>query len=138
MALAHVPTDRGLLHRPVPLWTTLRNQGQEFTARAEYAYDYGMPTWLARVDHTLRPLRLERLFLGRHKFCHFRLWYRDALAPYVKSVLLDPQTLQRPWWQGRRLEEMIRGHTLGTHNHTLEIHKVLTCELIQRQLVERI
>src|SRR5206468_5989917 len=49
----------------------------EFLRKAEYAYDYGMPQWMARIDHLLLPLRLERLFLGRHKFSHFRVWYRD-------------------------------------------------------------
>ena len=47
-----------------------------------------MPQWLARIDHVLSPFRLERLFLGRHKFCHFRVWYRDALSRYVREVLV--------------------------------------------------
>ena len=28
----------------------------------------------------LSPLHLERLFLGRHKLLHFRVWYRDTLS----------------------------------------------------------
>ena len=55
--------------------------GLEFTFKAEYAYDYGMPQWVARIDHVLSPLHLERLFLGRHKYAHYRVWYRDVLVP---------------------------------------------------------
>ena len=35
----------------------------EFSFKAEYAYDYGMPQWLARIDHALRGVHLERSFL---------------------------------------------------------------------------
>ncbi len=45
----------------------------EFTFKAEYAYNEGMPQWLARLDHLVSPLRLERAFLGRHKYYHFRV-----------------------------------------------------------------
>ena len=41
--LAKIPTDRGLLYQPVPVITKCRNLYEEFTFRAEYAYDYGMP-----------------------------------------------------------------------------------------------
>ena len=75
----------------------------EFTFKAEYAYDYGMPQWLSRIDHFLSPLRLERLFLGRHKLLHFRVWYRDALADYVREILLDRRTLSRPYFEPKAL-----------------------------------
>ena len=57
----------------------------DLTVKAEYAYDYGMPQWVARIDHVLAPLHLERLFLGRHKFYHFRVWYRDTLSAYFRK-----------------------------------------------------
>jgi asparagine synthase (glutamine-hydrolysing) len=96
-----------------------------------------MPQWLARIDKTLIPLHLERLFLGRHKFHHFRVWYRDKLAQYLKDVLLEPRTLSRPYLNGRRLEKIVSDHTNGRRNHTREIHRVLTSELIQRTLIEQ-
>src|SRR2546427_755413 len=110
---------------------------QDFTFKAEYAYDTGMPQWLARLDHLLAPLRLERLFLGRHRFYHFRVWYRDELGPYVKDVLLDPRTRQRPYLRGDCLADMVKGHLRGYRNYTTQIHKVLTLELIHRQIIER-
>lgn len=134
--LGNLPTDRGLLLRPKAL-TRVNNAWQETTVRAEYAYDYGMPQWLAKVDHLLSPLHLERLFLGRHKFYHFRVWYRDQLAPCVKEVLLDSGSLARPYLKKRQVEKMVNEHTNGQRNHTRSIHKLLTAELTQRQLLEQ-
>jgi len=110
---------------------------QEFMFRAEYAYDIGMPQWLARADHVLAPLHLEKLFLGRHKFHHFRVYYRDELGRYLKEVLLDPRTLGRPFLNRRGIETMVRGHVSGYRNYTNEIHRLLTFELMQRQLIEQ-
>ena len=135
--LARIPTDRGLLHQPVPIITRFRHLYEEFTFKAEYAYDYGMPQWVAAIDHVLSPLHLERLFLGRHKFYHFRVWYRDRLHQYIKDILLDPRTLARPYLDGRCLEEMVSSHIKGHRNYTTEIHHILTSELIQRKLVEQ-
>jgi asparagine synthase (glutamine-hydrolysing) len=135
--LARIPTDRGLLYRPIYIISKFYNLYQEFTFKAEYAYDYGMPQWLAGIDHSLAQLHLERLFLGRHKFYHFRVWYRDRLSQYVKDMLLDSRTLSRPYLNGRHLEKMVRDHTDGRRNYTSEIHRVLTSELIQRTLIEQ-
>jgi asparagine synthase (glutamine-hydrolysing) len=135
-ALGKIGTDRGLLYRSIPVVSKAANLYREFTFRAEYAYDYGMPHWLARLDRMLMPLHLERLFLGRHKFYHFRLWYRDELSQFVKDVLLDARSRSRPYVNGAFLEEMVNDHTSGRANYTQEIHRTLTCELIQRQLIE--
>ena len=97
----------------------------------------GMPQWLASLDHNLAALHLERVFLGRHKFHHFRVYYRDELSQYVREILLDPRALNRPFVQKRVVEEIVRGHTSGYRNHTLELHRLLTIELVQRQLIEQ-
>src|SRR4029077_888936 len=96
-ALGKMATDRGIAFRSIAGVTRALHQYHEFTFKAEYAYDYGMPQWLARLDHIFAPLRLERLFLGRHKVAHFRVWYRHELSHYLKEILLDPLTLQRPY-----------------------------------------
>ena len=135
--LARIPTDRGLLYRPTPIIGGLRHYYQEFTVRSEYAYDYGMPQWLARFDNLFAPLHFERMFLGRHKFYHFRVWYRDQLSEYVKSVLLNLRTVARPYLQGKYMEEVVHAHLKGHRNFTQEINWLLTCELIQRHLIEQ-
>ena len=88
-----------------------------------------------KADHLFAPLHLEKLFLGRHKFYHFRVWYRDELSDYVKAILLDPQTMGRPYLRANYLEKMVQNHLAGYSNHTNEIHQLLTCELIQRELL---
>ena len=136
--LAKVRTDRGLLYRPPPVIGNLQQLYEEFTVKSEYAYDYGMPQWLASIDHILAPLHLERLFLGRHKFYHFRVWYRDELSQYVKDMLLDSCTRKRPYLHETFLVDMVNAHLKGTRNYTREIHRVLTVELIHRQLIEQL
>ncbi len=134
-ALAAFPTDRGPLGRSGFLGR-LDERFQEFTFKADYAYDYGMPHWLVNVDRWLAPLHLERLFLGRHKYYHFRYWYRTALAPFVQEVLLDPRSLARPYFDRAQVERMVHAHVTGRGNYTLEIHALLTTELIHRELLE--
>jgi asparagine synthase (glutamine-hydrolysing) len=136
-ALGRIPTDRGLVHRPTPVFTQARHLYQEFTFRAEYAYDYGMPQWLARIDHAFTPLHLEKLFLGRHKFYHFRVWYRDALARCLREMLLDSHARSRPCFQGAGFEQMINDHVRGRRNYTSELHQALSIELIYQQLIEQ-
>lgn len=135
-SLAKIPTDRGLLLAASKSSKRLRHLWFDFTFKAEYAYDYGMPQGLAKIDRHLRPLHLERLFLGRHKFFHFRTWYREALAPYLREVLLDPSTLSRPYLQRKNFERMVEQHLSGRGNFTNEIHRILTLEHLQRTLIE--
>ena len=136
-ALARIPTDLGLVAGHRRLASSLSQRALRFLKKAEYAYDYGMPQWLARLDHGLSPLHLERRFLGRHKFSHFRIWYRDPLAGYVREMLLDTRTRRRPYLDGARLEAIVRGHLKGDRNYTSEIHKVLTLELVHRLLLDQ-
>lgn len=135
-ALRRIRTDRGLNGDSGHFSAVASRSFLEFTFKAEYAYDYGMPQWLARVDHLFSPFHLDRLFLGRHKFCHFRVWYRDALAEYVREMLLDARTLSRPYLERSGLETIVRGHLNGDRNYTAEIHKVLTLELLHRLFLD--
>ena len=134
-ALYRIPTDRGL--GGAGGWAVpIRRGAMEFTFKAEYAYDYGMPQWLARIDHVFAPLHLERLFLGRHKFCHYRTWYRDDLAHYVRSMLLDERSLSRPYLKRNTVENLVSHHLKGDRNHTTEITRLLTLELQHRLFID--
>ena len=134
--LRKLRTDRGLAGNGGRLSATISRNVLEFTFKAEYAYDYGMPQWVARTDHLLSRFHLERLFLGRHKFYHFRVWYRDALSSYVREMLLDPRSLSRSYIEPKALGSMVEGHLKGTQNYTTEIHKVLTLELLHRLFLD--
>ena len=135
-ALARIPTDRGVGGNRGGVGEALSRGPLEFLFKAEYAYDMGMPQWLAQLDHAFSPLHLERIFLGRHKIFHFRTWYRDALAGYVREMLLDPRSLSRPYIDGKGLEALVRGHLRGNRNYTTEIHKVLTLEIVHRLFLD--
>ena len=133
--LAQLRTDRGLCV-PNRFASAIKRAYLEFTFKAEYAYDYGMPQWVAQVDHSLAPLHLERLWLGRHKLFHFRYWYRTILAKYVQEILLDRRTLARPYLESKGVEAIVRGHVKGTRNYTTEIHRLLSVELAHRLFVD--
>jgi len=136
-ALQQILTDRGFGGRPGRFSALASRYLLEFGFKAEYAYDYGMPQWLARLDHTFSYLHLERLFLGRHKLFHYRVWYRDILRDYLREMLLDPRTLSRPYIERKRLEGIVRDHVTGSRNYTTEIHKVLSLELVHRLFLDR-
>jgi asparagine synthase (glutamine-hydrolysing) len=130
--LADLRTDRGT--RGVSSIFTRTFHG--FFFKAEYAYDYGMPQWIAQTDHLFAPLHLERLWLGRHKVFHFRVWYRDQLANYVREILLDKKSLTRPYVNPESVKQIVNGHLKGNRNYTTEIHRLLTLELTHRLFVD--
>ena len=134
--LLQIPTDRGLAGNRGIIARAASRGILEFLFKAEYAYDVGMPQWLARLDHALSPIRPEHLFLGRHKPFHFRVWYREALGGYLQEMLLDPLSLSRPYIERKGLEAVLRSHLKGDRNFTTELHKVLTLELLHRLFVE--
>jgi asparagine synthase (glutamine-hydrolysing) len=137
-ALSRIPTDRGLAGNHGPIFATASRGLLEFQFKAEYAYDMGMPQWLARIDHLISPLHPELVFLGRHKPFHYRVWYRDALADYVREILLDSRSLSRPYVERRGLEAIVQGHLDGGRNYTTELHKVLTLELMSRLFMDNV
>jgi asparagine synthase (glutamine-hydrolysing) len=130
--LAQFRTDRGKAGNVGRMKAALVRALLEFTFRAEHAYDADMPQWLARIDHLFFPFHLEKLFLGRHKVYHYRVWFRDALSHYVREMLLDSRTLARPYVKRAEVEAIVNGHLSGTRNYTGEIHKLLTLELLHR------
>ncbi len=135
-ALARIPSDRAVGGNSGAVSAFFARAWQDFTFKAEYAYDYGMPQSVAAVDHFLSPLRLERLFLGRHKLLHFRVWYRDQLAGYVRQILLDPMTLSRPYLEKKMVEQVVEGHLKRGRNFTRRIHKLLSLELLHRLFLD--
>jgi len=133
-ALANFRTDRGI----GGLNSTFTRSFLEFFFKAEYAYDMGMPQWMARIDHMFAPLHLERIWLGRHKPFHFRVWYRDQLHDYVRQMLLDKRALERPYVTRTGVERIVSGHLRGDRNYTTEIHRLLALELAHRLFVDSV
>jgi asparagine synthase (glutamine-hydrolysing) len=134
--LQRILTDRGFAGPGGRVSSWIAQNSLQFTFKAEYAYDYGMPQWLTPVDHALAPLRLDRLFLGRHKVFHYRVWYRDVLSGYLKAMLLDSRTLARPYLEPQRVRTIVEQHTQGRQNYTTEIHRMLSLELLHRLFID--
>jgi asparagine synthase (glutamine-hydrolysing) len=134
-SLASIPTDRGLLHAASDRRNAWQQGVKNFSAKVEYAFDYGMPTWLAKATRSLGPLGLERQFLGHHKFYHFRRWYRDALAQDVQRLLLNNTALGRSYYRRDAVQTMVREHVDGRANHTLALHRALSHELVHQELL---
>ncbi len=134
--LATIPTDRGLLHAASDRRNAWRQGQQNFSAKVEYAFDYGMPSWLVKTTRLLGPLGMDRHVLGHHKFYHFRSWYRDALAQDVQGLLLNTKAMQRAYVRPEVLQTMVRDHLSGRANHTLSLHRALSHELVHQQLLD--
>src|ERR1700722_17061313 len=134
--LRQIRTDRGLAGPTGDLSAAGSRGLLGFTFKAEYAYDCGMPQWVATIDHGFSSCHLERLFLGRHKFLHFRIWYRDALSSYVREMLLDSRTLSRAYLNRSGVESVVLGHLKGNRNYTTQIHQLLSLELLHRLFVD--
>ena len=134
--LLGIPTDRGLagdrgrFHRQLPKVCS------SFSFQSGVCVRHGN----AAMDGPARPsppsFRLERLFLGRHKVFHFRSWYRDVLAGYIRVMLLDSRSLTRPYIERKGLKAVISGHLKGNRNYTTEIHRVLALEIIHRLFLD--
>jgi asparagine synthase (glutamine-hydrolysing) len=134
-ALRRIPTDRGE-GGSRGLATALSRQWRALEFKAEYHLGDRMPQRLARFAG-FGPLRgWETPWLGRHKFQHFRLWYRSELAAYVRDVLLDPRALSRSYLQRRAVERIVRDHLRGVRNCTAELHRLLTLELCHRLFLD--
>ena len=134
--LSRILTDRGERIRGAGPAADLFKRWRWLLKRGELCFDYGMPQRVARVDRWLRPLHLEKLFLGRFGFLHFRTWLRADLAGYLQEMLLDQRALGRPILQPASVRQAVRDHVQGRRNHTLDLVKLLTYELLERQLIE--
>ncbi|MFX0196080.1 MAG: asparagine synthase-related protein [Candidatus Hodarchaeota archaeon] len=134
--LSRIMTDRGVGGSSNCFFSICSRLYYEFLFKAEYYFDYGMPQWLAILNYKLAPFHLEGLFLGHHKFYHFRVWFREELSDYIRDILLEQRTVDRPYLNKGYLEEIVSRHTRGDRNYTSEINKILTTELIQRLLIE--
>jgi len=131
-ALSSLRTDRGTRG----LNSYLTRAALQFTFKAEYCYDYGMPQWVASLDHMFSWVHFERMWIGRHKIFHMRPWYRDYLPDYVREMLLDSRSLSRPYLNKDAVTNIVTRHLDGTRNYTIELNRLLTLELTHRLFID--
>lgn len=63
-------------------------------------------------------------------------WYRGESLDYVKEILFDPVTLDRPWFDQRGVADLIDEHVSGQRNNRLLIWSLLSLEFVQRHFVD--
>jgi asparagine synthase (glutamine-hydrolysing) len=63
-------------------------------------------------------------------------WYRGPSMDYIKSILFDRQTTDRPWFDQKFLKARLDEHFEGKRNHRLLIWSLLSIEWIQRHFAD--
>lgn len=134
--LSAIISDRGYGERTNPLVAKAIELYYFAIFKADYTYLYAMPHWLTQVDTWLTALTGGKQFFGLQKFEYYRIWYRQELAGYVRDVLLDQRTMNRPYFDRKSLARMVQTHTQGSHNYTHELTKAMSLELTMRSLIE--
>jgi hypothetical protein len=64
------------------------------------------------------------------------LWLRRELAPVVRDILLDPQTLDRGVYQAAGIKAVVQQHLEQGRNHTYLLMALMIFELGLRRLVD--
>ncbi len=63
-------------------------------------------------------------------------WYRGPSMEYIKSILFDQRTLERPWFDQKFVRSCLNEHFEGQRNHRLLIWSLVSVEWIQRHFVD--
>lgn len=64
-------------------------------------------------------------------------WYRGESLDYVKDVLFDPVTMDRPWFNQPGVERLLSQHVSGERNNRLLIWSLLSLEYVQRHFADQ-
>jgi len=132
--LSAIPTDMGCILETNRLASASRRLFSRAAFKLDYFYNEGLPHWLSRMDPFFRWLNSGLGIVGRYKFLHYRSWFQQELAPYVKAVLRDTELHGSRFFNSHSIGEMAREHTCGRKNYVLEIDAVITLEVVERLL----
>lgn len=132
--LRRIPTDRRVEDRDAGWRGRLRRAFAEATFKLDYIHNDGMPHWLSPLDRTLTAFASGFSALGRHKYLHYRSWFRREFAKYVTEVITDPLVRRMPFWNPGFVANMAQDHVSGRRNYVLELNAVLTLEAVERLL----
>jgi len=102
----------------------MRNGSQKFILR-KLAERIGVPREVLN-----RPKQGFALPLGH--------WIRGELKDLVRSTLLDPQTLQRGYFDPAGVRRMLDEHMQGRRDHSARLWRFLVFELWHRNFLGRI
>ncbi len=134
--LLKLPTDRGELGNEDWLRRTVRHITREAIIKAEYWTSHGMPDWLSHTSRFHLTDMLERMFLGRNKFQHFRLWSQTRFDDFIKNVLLQNNTGLNDFIYQSKLEKVVDDHLKGKQNNLDIIDKLMTLTIAHKTFIE--
>lgn len=83
-----------------------------------------------------RAARPGRHVLACRESADFRTWFRKDLSGYVHDILGDAAASSRPFINRKAVQQRIDDHTGGRRDHTAEIGRLLTLELICRLFID--
>jgi asparagine synthase (glutamine-hydrolysing) len=132
--LLRIPTDRGQLGPDGSCRGALLHLARELTFKGEYWVGHGMPRWVARATRLMPATFIEGTLLGRHKFQHFRRWFKTELADYVRSHMNLHDALS-PFIRSREWSLALRNQLEGRTNLLNEIDHILTLNIAAHLLV---
>jgi asparagine synthase (glutamine-hydrolysing) len=131
-----IRTDLGYGGDSNRFYSQLIEKRHWFLFKLEWYINEGMPHWLSKLNYSLPFKNFEDIFLGYNKIDLYRKWMKENLATYVKSIVLDPMTLSRVYWNKKFIEKMVDDHIAGKGNYLNEIKRTITLELIHRTLLD--
>ena len=100
---------------------------------------------LKRARRTIRKRLYRRLqaisrgkilFKDYHQIIDINYWFRTDLRDFIESILLDPQTLRRPYFNPRYIENMVRAHMVGKKDLADPLGALVTFELWHRMFMD--
>jgi asparagine synthase (glutamine-hydrolysing) len=134
--LAAIPTDRGYLGNGSALARPVRRALAEVTFKLDYYQNEGMPQPLTRFEPCLQAVNRVLPVFGQHKYLHYRRWFRQELADYLRTVSGEIVTSGSSLWNAREVRRMAEEHIGGARNRIHDIGQVLTLRAIERRLLQ--
>jgi hypothetical protein len=130
---AHLPRTISGFIKTGPIKNTIRYFHSSMSLfDCVYNWEY-LPNWGLLPFKLSEISRFSRVFNGSETWVHYRLWSKKNIKDYIKNIILDPVTLQRSWYDGEFLEQMIKHHFNGRKNYFSEINKIISFETWCRQ-----
>lgn len=136
--LAQIMSDRGFYGSRTFMLSNLKELFYWSLFKLDWYYGVGMPDWASKLETKWGLIYLRKLFLGTQRIDHYRMWFQNDLSEYIRETLLDRRTKERPYLNGQYLDRIVEDHISGRKNHLDKINMLLTVELIERLLMERI
>ena len=134
-SLSRIPTDMGIVAKASTLGMAPRRIFSKAVCKLDYLYAEGLPHWLSSFDRLFDLIDSRARLFGRHKFLHYRKWFRRELADYIAGTLKEVQTRRSsPFWNFGFLETLAHEHINGRRNFVHEIDAVLTLDAVDRLL----